>query len=129
MVIDLILLCRALLASGKAIGEDLIEDLIVDPLRAVVRIIDGELLEPRRRKTAKALRGKPQLAVIPQQLKAVTSTCLPLRQIDSRPPGGDARLRLTAQFVHRQRRLFVIHFGAQHDALRLIFSCQPERNH
>ena len=127
--IDLILIGRALLAAGKAVREDLVEDLVVHPLRAVVRVIDGKLLQPCGWETAKALRSKPQLAVVPQQLKAVATARLALGQINGGSPGGDARLRLRALFMHGQRRLFVIHFGTQHDALRLIFSRQPQRNH
>ncbi|MND76587.1 hypothetical protein D3C80_682350 [compost metagenome] len=77
MVVDLILLRRPLFATRKPVGKDLIKDLIVNPLRTLVRIIDGKLLHSRRREMAKPLRGKPQLAVIPQQLKAVATTRLP----------------------------------------------------
>ena len=44
VVIDLILPGGARFAARKAIREDLIEDLIVNPLRASVRVIDGKLL-------------------------------------------------------------------------------------
>ena len=89
---------RARFAARKAIREDLIEDLIVNPLRASVRVIDGKLLQPRRRKTAKSLRGKPQLAVIPEQLKAIASARLAAAQVDVCPPCRYARLRLAALF-------------------------------
>lgn len=42
----------------KAVRENLVKDLIVNPLRAVIRVIHGKLLQPGRRKTAEALRGK-----------------------------------------------------------------------
>ncbi|MNL77352.1 hypothetical protein D3C87_2035060 [compost metagenome] len=54
----------------------MVKDLIVNPLRTLVRIIDGELFHSRRREMAKSLRGEPQLAVIPQQLKAVAAARL-----------------------------------------------------
>ncbi|MNT15390.1 hypothetical protein D3C72_1504420 [compost metagenome] len=76
MVIDLILLRRPRFAARKPVGKDLVKDLIVNPLRTLVRIIDGELFHSRRRAMAKSLRGEPQLAVIPQQLKAVTAARL-----------------------------------------------------
>jgi hypothetical protein len=89
VVIDLILVGSALFAARKTVRENLVKDLIVNPLRAVIRIIDGKLLQPCRRETAKALRGKPQLAVVPQQLKAVAAARLSAVQIDIRPPGGN----------------------------------------
>jgi hypothetical protein len=76
VVIHLVLVCSALFAAGKAVRENLVKHLIVNPLRAIVRVIDGKLLQPGRRKTAKPLRGKPQLAVIPQQFKTVATTRL-----------------------------------------------------
>ena len=129
MVINLVLIGVALFAARKAVRENLVKDLIVNPLRAVIRVIHGKLLQPGRRKTAEALRGKPQLPVVPQQLEAVAATRLPAAQIDICPPRRDARLRLAAHFVHFQRRFFVIHFGAQGHTFRLIVPCQPERNH
>ncbi len=100
VVIDLILLCGARFATRKAVRENLVKDLIVNPLRASVRAIDGKLLQPRRRKTAKSLRGKPQLAVVPQQLKAIAATRLAAAQVDIRPPRRHTRLRLTTLLVH-----------------------------
>lgn len=47
VIIDLILPGCARFAARKAIREDLIKDLIVNPLRASLRVIDGKLLQPR----------------------------------------------------------------------------------
>ena len=66
MVIDRILFGVTRSAAGKAIGENLVENLIGHPLRAGVRQVDGELLQPGRRETAEALRRKPALMVGPQ---------------------------------------------------------------
>ena len=49
VIINLILLWRALLTTRKTIGENLIEDLILYPLRAVIRKIDRKLLKSCRR--------------------------------------------------------------------------------
>ena len=113
MVINLVLIDGALFTARKAVRENLVKDLIVNPLRAVIRVIHGKLLQPGRRETAETLRGKPQLAVVPQQLEAVAATRLPAAQIDICPPRRDARLRL----------------AAQGHTFRLIVPCQPERNH
>ena len=129
VVIDLILVGGAFFAARKTVRENLVKHLIVNPLRAVIRVIDRKLLQPCGRETAKPLRGKPQLAVIPQKLKAVTAARLPAIQVDIRPPRRDPRLRLAAQLVHFQAGLFVIYFGAERHAFRLIFPRQPERNH
>ena len=129
VVIDLILIRRTLFAARKTVRENLVKDLIVNPVRAVIRVIYRELLQPGGRETAKPLGGKPQLAVIPQQLKAIAAARLSAVQVDIRPPRRNPRLRLAALLVHFQRRFFVIHFGAERHAFRLIFSRQPERNH
>jgi hypothetical protein len=50
VVIDLILVGSALFAARKTVRENLVKDLIVNPLRAVIRIIDRKLLQPCRRK-------------------------------------------------------------------------------
>ena len=129
VVIDLILVGSALFAARKTVRENLVKDLIVNPLRSAIRIINGKLFQPCRRETAKPLRGKPQLAVVPQKLKAVAAARLSAVQIDIRPPGGNTRLRLAAQLVHFQPGLFVIDFGAERHAIGLVFPRQPERNH
>ncbi len=51
--VTLILLCGARFATGKAIREDLVEDLIGDPRRAFIGRIDGKLLKPGGREAAK----------------------------------------------------------------------------
>ncbi len=129
VVIDLILFGSSLLAAGKTVREDLVKDLIVNPLRTVIRVINGKLFQPCRRETAKSLWGKPQLAVIPQQFEAVATARLAAAQVDIRPPRRDPRLRLAALFMHFQRGFFIIHFGAERHAFRLVFPGQPERNH
>ena len=40
MVIDLVLLLAALLATRETVGEDLVENLLAYPLRAVIRAVD-----------------------------------------------------------------------------------------
>ncbi len=77
VIVDLILLRGAFFAACKAVRENLVKNLIVNPLRAIIREIDGKLLQPCGRKAAESLRGKPQLTIIPQQFKAVAAARLP----------------------------------------------------
>ena len=125
MMIDPILFRFSRLAARKTVWENLIKDLIGHPLRAAIRQIDGELLQPRRRKTVKALRREPALTIRPQQLKTVAPTRLAAGKIDFAPPRHDARMRLLAQSVHRQRELFIIFFRTQRHPLRQIVAAEP----
>ncbi|CCK16868.1 hypothetical protein BN136_2878 [Cronobacter universalis NCTC 9529] len=63
--IDVVLLRPARRAAGEAVREDLVENLILHPLRAVIRRVDGEERQPGGRKLAQPQRAEPLLAIAP----------------------------------------------------------------
>ncbi|MNV71099.1 hypothetical protein D3C71_1641000 [compost metagenome] len=96
-------------AAGKAIGKDLIENLVGHPLRAAVGHVDGKLRQLSRRRLRLSLWTEPLLAVGPDQLEAVTAGCLALIQ-------GQAGLvpLQPANLLpfHDQQPFFIVRLGA-----------------
>ena len=122
VVINLVLPGFSRLATGETVGENLIKDLIGDPLRAAIRHINRKLLQPRGRETLESLRRKPQLTVRPQQLKAIAAARLAVHQVYLSTPGDDIGVWGLAQALHGQRQLFIVFFRAQRNALRHCFA-------
>ncbi|CCJ95608.1 hypothetical protein BN131_3281 [Cronobacter malonaticus 681] len=63
--IDIVLLRAARRTAGEAVRENLIEHLILHPLRAVVGRVDSEQRQPGGRKLTQPQRAEPLLAIAP----------------------------------------------------------------